>query len=220
MITEGSVNRNANAFFSDMEEAKKKKRNNKEAQKRWAATGSRSAPVQPQDLGLADDKTQQMDGNNKPYAAEYRPHHHLSKYRPEYDEMLVKHMKDGNSFWSFAAKINVNFDTLQDWCGIHPSFLEARRVGEAHLLLFDETAGKAGMLGKLKGFNAKVWETIVKNRWRRFYFDKREIKLDFAKPDGLKGLSDEDLQELLMEQLQNGVDEVLTEKIKRASKGE
>lgn len=197
--------------LSDDEKKRRRSELKKRAQERWSTTGSKTAPASREELGIQSDATNDATEENSDTNEQQLKPHHLSKYRPEYDKMLIDHMKEGNSFWSFAAKINVNFDTLQDWSERHPSFLEARRRGEAHLLLFDETAGKAGMLGKIKGFNARVWETIVRNRWRRFYFDKREIKLEFSRPEELRGLSDDELTQLLKEQLSSSVDESMSE---------
>jgi hypothetical protein len=38
-------------------------------------------------------------------------------------------MRDGQSFWTFAAKIECSWDTLTDWTHRHPDFLAAKRLG-------------------------------------------------------------------------------------------
>jgi hypothetical protein len=50
-------------------------------------------------------------------------------YRDEYCDMLVEHMKQGKSFWTFAAVIDVAWDTLTDWTHRHPEFLAAKKRG-------------------------------------------------------------------------------------------
>ena len=55
-----------------------------------------------------------------------------TKYKPEYCEQLVEHMKQGKSFWTFAAIIDVAWDTLTDWTHRHPEFLAAKRRGRVH----------------------------------------------------------------------------------------
>ena len=189
-----------------MENEIEKKRKLRTASKERMLKGSRTADVTLYEL-LGEEDFEIKGEHGRP-----------TDYSPEYDQMLVQHMKQGNSFWSFAAKVNVCFETLLNWTKAHPSFMEARKIGEAYLLLFDELSGKAGMLGKLRGFNAKVWETIVRNRWRRFYYDRREIRLDFQKPQELAALSDEELTLLIKEQLANTVDEHMTDVLNDAKK--
>lgn len=190
----------------DNESIPEKKRKQRAASKQRMLKGSKTAEATLYEL-LGEEELKLKNTFGRP-----------TEYSPEYDQMLVQHMKDGNSFWSFAAKVNVCFETLQNWTKLHPTFMEARRIGEAYLLLFDELSGKAGMLGKLRGFNAKVWETIVRNRWRRFYYDRREIRLDFQKPNELASLSDDELTALIKEQLANTVDEHMSEVFEAAKK--
>lgn len=52
-----------------------------------------------------------------------------TKYRDEYPEMLIEHMREGKSFWTFAAKAMVTWETLSEWCRVHPEFSEAKRLG-------------------------------------------------------------------------------------------
>jgi transposase len=127
-----------------------------------------------------------------------------SKYKPEFCEMVIAHMEKGNSFWSFAAEVDVCFDTLSEWCRAHPEFSEAKKRGMAKLLKFDEQLNLMGSSGQLKRV-ARV-ETIteddgnggmrkreivhhdsatfaqtyrifmMKNRYPNFYRDKIEIE--------------------------------------------
>ncbi len=55
-----------------------------------------------------------------------------TKYRPEYCEQLVEHMKQGKSFWTFASIVSVTWETLSEWCRVHPEFSEAKRLGRVH----------------------------------------------------------------------------------------
>lgn len=85
-----------------------------------------------------------------------------TKYRPEYCEAVIKHMAEGNSFWSFAANVDVCFDTLSEWTKVHPEFSEAKRRGVAKLLAFDEKVARAGSTGQLKR-HAKTIKTTKHN---------------------------------------------------------
>jgi hypothetical protein len=107
-----------------------------------------------------------------------------SKYKPEYCEALVRHMKGGLSFESFAGAIGVHYDTLYAWEKRHAAFSEAKKKGAAASLLWWEQVGKAAMLGQdmvtrdekgnvigkvaSKSFNATIWIFAMKNRhgWR------------------------------------------------------
>lgn len=130
-----------------------------------------------------------------------------SEYKPEYPEMLKAHMAGGESFPTFAAVIGHHWDTLYDWCDpdsprYQPEFSEARKVGEALLLRFDERIGTAGMTGQLKrvvsetidpegtkrveyapaSFAAAIWIFRMKNRFPTIYRDRIETAL--TDPDG------------------------------------
>lgn len=82
-----------------------------------------------------------------------------SKYDPEYCEKLVKHMEEGNSFWSFAGVVGVSFDTLSEWTKVHAEFSEAKKIGLGKLLLFDERLAKAGVSGQLKRHSRTIKNT-------------------------------------------------------------
>jgi hypothetical protein len=122
-----------------------------------------------------------------------------SKYKPEFCEALIKHMAGGSSFWSFAASVDVCMDTLSEWTKVHEEFSEAKKIGMAKLLKFDEDLAKAGTAGQLKRVarvekihneDGTVKETVfheaatfaqtfhiftMKNRYPRLYRDKIEI---------------------------------------------
>ena len=64
-----------------------------------------------------------------------------SKYKPEYDELIVKLSKtrEGRHMYRIASKFDVCFDTLQEWCSVHPSFSAAytRALNEQRSQLLD-----------------------------------------------------------------------------------
>lgn len=135
-----------------------------------------------------------------------------TKYKDEYPEMLLAHMRGGESFWSFAGRIGVCLQTLQEWTqtdGAHyqPAFLEAKKIGEAALLRLDEAVGNAGIKGSLKftskvttkvdprtdqeikieqftpaRFNSVAWIFRMKNRYPTLYRDRIEAVV--SDPDG------------------------------------
>lgn len=117
--------------------------------------------------------------------------------------MVIKHMEDGNSFWSFGGIIGVCFDTLHNWTKLYPDFSEAKKIGTSKLLLFDERIAKAGTTGQLKRQSKLIKKTkekedgttetteetefeaapfaqsyhifMMKNRYPRLYRDKIHI---------------------------------------------
>jgi hypothetical protein len=72
-----------------------------------------------------------------------------TKYKPEYCELLIKHMAQGNSFESFAADCDCSFESLYEWARVHPDFSEAKKIGMTKLLKFDEQVARAGTTGQL-----------------------------------------------------------------------
>lgn len=86
-------------------------------------------------------------------------------------------MKEGLSFESFAAIAKVHKDTLYEWLKVHPEFVEAKAEAWAENLLFYEKVGRAGMTGKLDGFNVTAWIFSMKNRhgWRDRQRDETDV---------------------------------------------
>lgn len=79
-------------------------------------------------------------------------------------------MKEGYSFESFGAIVpnGASKETIYAWARENKAFLDAKKVGEAYARIWWERMAKAGMAGKIKGFNATVWIFSMKNRfgWR------------------------------------------------------
>jgi hypothetical protein len=113
-----------------------------------------------------------------------------TKYKPEYCDKLIEHLKDGLSFEAFAGVIGVNQDSIHEWAKKHPKFSEAKKIGLGFGLLWWEKVGKAAMIGnKSPGFdpskfNATIWIFTMKNRfgWR----DKEQIDHNIRTADGFE----------------------------------
>lgn len=93
-----------------------------------------------------------------------------TKYKPEYCELLIDHMKEGHSFTSFAAIAQCSESTLHEWVKTFPEFLQSKKEAETHGYKALEDIG----LELMKKGNAAVWIFTMKNRfnWR----DKCEIE--------------------------------------------
>lgn len=62
-------------------------------------------------------------------------------YKPEYCELLIKHMASGRSFESFAATIGTSRKTLYNWRDANEDFLHALEAGrDAHLKFMEDKA--------------------------------------------------------------------------------
>lgn len=73
-----------------------------------------------------------------------------TKYKTEYCQVLIDHMKKGGSLESFAAKIPCSKQTVYNWLDAHPEFLDARKVGEPFMHEFYENMAKTIATGQLR----------------------------------------------------------------------
>ena len=76
-----------------------------------------------------------------------RPIGRPTKYKPEYCDMLVKHMAEGASMTSFAAEIDVSRETISEWSRVHPEFSVAVKKGKAKCAAWWERLGRTGAMG-------------------------------------------------------------------------
>jgi len=120
-----------------------------------------------------------------------------TKYKREYCKQLINHMKEGLSFETFAALINVNTQTIYNWTYDYEEFFEAKQLGINESKLFWEKMGVEGAGGKLKNFNYGCWFRNMANRFPDQWRDKIEIT---AKDETLKDpslMSDSELDDRL-----------------------
>lgn len=93
-----------------------------------------------------------------------------TKYRKEFCQKLIDHMKQGYSFETFGAYVPgyASKETLYAWIRANRSFLDAKKAGESLSRAWWEKMAAAGMAGKIAGFNSTVWVFSMKNRfgWR------------------------------------------------------
>ncbi len=101
-----------------------------------------------------------------------------SLYRKEFCEMLIEHMKQGYSYKSFCAEIEVGQRTMYDWELVHPEWAEAKEIAFAKGMKFWEKLGVDFVVNETskdsegnstsKTLNSAVWIFNMKNRfqWR------------------------------------------------------
>lgn len=119
-----------------------------------------------------------------------------SKFKEEYCDMLIEHMKKGMSFESFAAVINVNRDTLFEWRRVEPNFSDAYKKALEVSLYTWEQLGHAGMMGKVAGFNPTLWIFNMKNRFK--WRDKQPEEVTQVNVN-IEKMSDEELEKIIKE---------------------
>ena len=95
-----------------------------------------------------------------------RPKKGEEKYKPEYCEELIEHMKEGYSFSSFGANCECSAATLCYWVKTHDDFAHAKSIGEVHNLKHWEKLSHSKM-------DTGKWIFNMKNRFG--WMDKREV---------------------------------------------
>jgi len=117
------------------------------------------------------------------------------KYKPEYCQKLIDHMKSGLSFQTFGAQVNVVRATIYNWLEDYPEFKKAKDIGNALAQDFMEKRLAAKISGqKINGLNVKDIDNsclifALKTRFHKTYGDKHEhehtgeIKINIDKDD-------------------------------------
>ena len=102
-----------------------------------------------------------------------RPVGRPTEYKPEYCNLVVTHMGDGNTFRSFGPVVGVSHQCLYEWIDKHPEFGDAKKVAEDHCEWYWLKLGKAAASGQIENFNATAFVWLTKNilKWR----DRSEV---------------------------------------------
>lgn len=140
-----------------------------------------------------------------------------SKYQRKYAEMLIEHMKHGNSFEAFGAVVRVTEETLNNWCKKHPEFGIAKELGKRYEQKYWEDLLKMGATGQMPPIRKKMTilgpdgkvkqQTIIdepskfnatsvifalKCKFPKIWRDKQEIEI--TSKDSLDHLTDEEIK--------------------------
>lgn len=140
-----------------------------------------------------------------------------TKYQKKFAEMLIEHMKAGNSFESFGAIARVTEETLNNWCRKYPEFGLAKDLGKRYEQKYWEDLlkmGASGILppirrkmtilgpdGKLKQqtiidepgkFNATAVIFALKCKFPKIWRDSQQIEI--TSKDSLDHLTDEEIK--------------------------
>lgn len=103
-----------------------------------------------------------------------------TKYKPEYCELLIKHMGQGLSFRSFAGEVSCGIRTIYDWCDKYPEFKSAKEIAVAKCELYYNRLGLDATVGTVDKFNATAYVWLTKNilKWT----DKEQSQGDNQQP--------------------------------------
>lgn len=103
--------------------------------------------------------------------------HGNSKYKPEYCEQIIEHMRNGDSAISFAKSIDVCMDTITEWKNKHSEFSAAYKKAKAYCEEHWIKEGQKGMWNHKDGptLNTGVWAFFMKCRFG--WNDRPEIKV-------------------------------------------
>lgn len=110
-------------------------------------------------------------------APKSRPVGRPTKYKKEYCQKLVEHMRTGLSYEAFAGALGVAKETIYAWERKHAEFMDAKKRGFAECQLFWEKMALEGMWYDAKRpFNTGVWIFNMKNRFK--WTDKVEVETE------------------------------------------
>jgi hypothetical protein len=101
-----------------------------------------------------------------------------TSYKPEYCDMIIKHMRTGKSLASFAMSIDVNRDSLQEWGKVHPNFSVAMKKAKDYCEVFWEEQGNAHILEDKDGPKLNMAWQIFTMKARFGWREKQEVEVN------------------------------------------
>jgi len=107
-----------------------------------------------------------------------------SKYKPEYCEKLVEHMKRGFSYETFGTEIRCGRSTMYEWEALHEDWATAKRRAIEEAQKFFESRLIAKIAGQdLPGFDSRKVDTAclifaLKTRFHKTYGEKKDVKVE------------------------------------------
>ena len=114
------------------------------------------------------------------------------KYKPEFCELLIKHLSKGSSFDTFGGldEVSVARSTVYAWFEEYPEFKEAKHKAEQKAQAFFEDRLAVKISGQdVKGIESKKIDTTclifaLKTRFHKTYGDRQ--KIEYSADDATK----------------------------------
>lgn len=110
----------------------------------------------------------------EPFEAKH-PGGRPTKYKPEYCERVIEAGREGYSLTAFAAMIEVDRDTITEWCSVHPEFSLAVKHHKAHRArMWEDRLAKVADRGGAPGQATAIifgLKNVAPEEWR----DRTEI---------------------------------------------
>lgn len=97
-----------------------------------------------------------------------------TEYRQEFCGRVIEMGRKGKSKAQIAAALDVSRQTLDNWAGAHPEFLDAVKDARDLALAWWEDQGQTGL--RAEKFNATAFIFQVKNRFRDDYADRTSLE--------------------------------------------
>lgn len=101
-----------------------------------------------------------------------------SDYRPEYCEQVIQLGRAGKSKAQIAAELDVCRNTLDNWAGTHPEFLNALTRARDFAQAWWEDKAQTGL--EQSGFNASLWSRSMAARFPDDYTERQKRELTGA----------------------------------------
>lgn len=94
-------------------------------------------------------------------------------YRPEYCDEIIQCMTDGVSYASFAARIGVCRDTLNEWASVHPEFSVAKKIANDRRVAWWEKMAHDKVKGYVQPGSDAITIFMLKNAAPDLYNDRQ-----------------------------------------------
>jgi hypothetical protein len=96
-----------------------------------------------------------------------------SKYDPSFCEVAIEIGKNGQSWTSIAAALDITRETIYEWAKIHPDFSDAIALSRTYSQKWWEEKGRLGLeSGK---FNGALWSRNMSSRFPQDWRESKDI---------------------------------------------
>lgn len=120
----------------------------------------------------------QADAPDKPLSKKKGLPGRPTKYKPEYDELVMNWGKEGQSQAEMQLNLDITAETWGQWMLRIPSFAEAATRAREFSRGWWEQQGRKGIHSR--EFNSNLFSLNVRNRFPKHWSDKKEVGVSAA----------------------------------------